>query len=181
VARIALSASGQGFQRSSQGVPPLQFTSGQDPMFTASHPLSACCNVSKKANAASISNARLVYWLHTCQPAKRKQLCLTSATCRGAPRAGCGSHRPFGRHQIACPSLTDALHAPDEAVSWTPTLIMAVSTVAGLFRRLKYLSTCTILGNLPNTNHPLTYSFRSSFQRSAYSLSKVPLLSTRLC
>lgn len=76
---------------------------------TASHPLSACCNVSKKANATSISNARLVYWPHNGQLAKHKQLCLASATCRAAPRAGRGSHRPFGRHQDACSSLTDAL------------------------------------------------------------------------
>jgi hypothetical protein len=45
----------------------------------------------------------------------------------------------------------------DEAVSWTPTLIVGVLTVAALFRRLTYLSTATFLGKLPNINYPLTY------------------------
>lgn len=126
VARITLSACSQDSKRSSQGVPPLHFTSGQDPMFTASHPLLACCNVSKKANAASISNPRRVYWPRATPTAKRKQLCLVSATCRAAPRAGCGSHRPFGRHQRClliphgCTSRT-LLCLPSLALLTTPS------------------------------------------------------------
>lgn len=147
--------------------------------------------MSKKANAASISNPRRVYWPRATPTAKRKQLYLVSATCRAAPRAGCGSHRPFGRHQRCLPSAHPSLmhfthlalpavtSTPDNAVSWTPTLPIARSSVRRLkiFKYLYYPRGVTKHRSTIDVFVPFVVAaFRLFFVKSPASLCKLLLV-----
>ncbi|KAF5849573.1 hypothetical protein GGP41_004997 [Bipolaris sorokiniana] len=115
----------------------LFLTSGHDPTVTASPPLpSWLLHERKETNAASITVPGIGYvQVRTASDRLR----LSPPLCPSPPSAG----SPLLDTLVTrYPEMPAVASSPDKAVSWTPTLVVALENVPGQVRRLQHLSTC---------------------------------------